>query len=69
MTFDLMMDYEEARSVVEDSGMNGFVKKIESIFEGDFYSCSNSWLDDSKFICKLKGEKRDVIIGWNEIHD
>ena len=69
MIFDLMMDYEEAKAIVKESGIHGFVEKIENQFKGAFYSCSNSWLEDSTFICKLKGEKRDFIIGWVDIHD
>lgn len=69
MVFDKMMYHDEAKAIVKESGFEGFVEKLDHEFGYNFFSCGIHWYDDSKFICKLKGAKGDIIIGWYGVHD
>jgi len=62
--FDLILDWEETRNFVKTFGFEKFEEEMEDKFHGGFFSCSVDWLEDPKYICKLKGSKRDIIIGW-----
>lgn len=63
------MNYKDAKTIVKEFGFEGFVEKLEREFGYDFFGCSTYWYDDSKFICKMKGSRGDIIIGWLGIHD
>lgn len=69
MWVDKILNHDEAKQKVKEHGMEGFVQDLENEYHGDFYGCSLAWLDEPSFICKLKGGKRDLIIGWEGIHD
>lgn len=66
---DLFMDYTSAKTLVKVLGVEGFVKHLEKEYGYHFFSCSTAWLDDSKYICKLKGSHGDLVIGWEGIHN
>jgi hypothetical protein len=67
---DFIMEYEKAKQMVKDSGWDGFMNHFEEEYpERDFYSCSQWWYEDSKYICKFKGGGGDLIVGWEGIHD
>lgn len=68
MDYDLVIDHNMAKQIVNERGWDGFVLFIEQQFHYSFFSCSQDWHRDSKYICKLKGRKGDVIIGWIGIH-
>ncbi|MNV63243.1 hypothetical protein D3C71_1558260 [compost metagenome] len=65
---DICMEYDEAKRMVDKKGWEYFVSYFNSRKKLDLYSCSKDWYEDSKYICKLKGAKGDLIIGWCRIH-
>lgn len=63
---EIIMDYNTAKRMVEVFGWSYFLKLLNKKYPGyRLYSVSKPWLDDRKFICKLKGEGGDLIIRWN----
>lgn len=71
MNFDKIMDFKEAKAIIKEIGFEGFTEMLDNEFGYEFFGCSTYWYDanDSKYICKLKGRKGDIIIGWKGIHD
>ena len=67
--FDFIMNHKKAKEIVKEKGFDGFMGYFEEEYNYNFYSCSTYWEDDSKYICKLKGSKGDLIVGWEGIHD
>lgn len=65
---DLLLDRDIARLIVANRGWDGFVLFIEQQFHYNFFSCSQDWFENSKYICKLKGRNGDVVIGWKGVH-
>ncbi|MNM63961.1 hypothetical protein D3C81_753370 [compost metagenome] len=61
---DIYIDYNEAKMMVDKKGWNHFVRHFEKIKKNGFYSCSKDWYDDPKYICKIKGDRGDLIVGW-----
>lgn len=68
MDYDLVIDHNMAKTIVNERGWDGFVLFIEQQFHFNFFSCSQDWYHASKYICKLKGRDGDVIIGWIGVH-
>lgn len=68
MEIDMILDHEQAKGAVETIGWDGFVHSIEQRFNYGFFSCSQDWYHSSKYICKLKGSRGDIIIGWKGVH-
>jgi hypothetical protein len=66
---DKLLDYEGTRNYVNEVGFDQFVAELEKEYSYRFFSCSEAWLMDPKFICKLKGARGDLIIGWKGVHD
>lgn len=67
MRFDGVYGYDETKSFVEEQGWDSFLTKLKDEFPNrKLYSVSQSWYDDSQYLCKAKGAKGDVIIGWQE---
>jgi hypothetical protein len=63
------MDYHEAKNMVNEKGWDSFTQYFEKEYKGNFYSTSTAWYEDSKYILKLKGGSRDLVIGWEGIHN
>lgn len=66
---DLLMKHDSAKEYVRVFGIEKFVDMLEDSYKGRFYSCSDYWISDPKYVCKLKGANRDLIIGWYGVHD
>lgn len=65
-----MMNWESAKNIVREKGWDGFLETFQTEHkELALYSCSTFWEDDKKYICKFKGAKGDLIVGWNGVHD
>ena len=62
---DITMNHESAKETVNKIGWDGFLQEMNDKYSFNFYSVSNSWYDDKKFICKLKGAYGDLIINWD----
>lgn len=70
--FDLIMDRNKAKDIVNTQGWEGFFNYMNQQYEQyNFYSCSQEWYeeDEDPFICKFRGGNGDVIIGWKGVHD
>lgn len=64
------MEYEQAKKMVDDDGWDGFFEHFnEEYEERDLFGCSQDWYKDETYICKFKGGKGDVVIGWKGVHD
>ena len=62
---DEIMNIHEARNIVETEGWDGFLNYFSERYpDHEFYSASQSWYDDGKYICKLRGAYGDLIVGW-----
>ncbi|MDF2533988.1 MAG: hypothetical protein K0R18_145 [Bacillales bacterium] len=70
---DLLMNYEEACELIRNNGWDDFLALLNEKFpKYNLKGCSMSWYeekDGSKFICKAKGSRGDVIVGWYGVHD
>ena len=68
---DLLMNFKDARDYVKNHGLDAFIAKVEkeSARPLELYACSTFWIDNSKYVCKLKGKYGDIIIGWFGIHE
>lgn len=65
---DLIMDHAEAKQIVQSEGYDAFIRKVDEGFHYGLSSASQYWEKDPKYICKMKGRKGDVIIGWTGTH-
>lgn len=66
---DLIINYNEAKKIVDDLGWNGFLNHFKELYpQMALYSCSQYWYEDDKYICKFRGLKGDLIIGWERVH-
>lgn len=61
---NIKMPYELSVNMVRELGIDKFIEMLEGVHGFNFFSCSIAWLEDSSFICKLKGTKGDLIIEW-----
>lgn len=67
---DFLMDYEKAKKMVNENGWDGFFEHFNKEYEDyNFYSCSQWWYEDKKYICKFRGGSGDLIVGWKGVHD
>ncbi len=66
ITVDALMSFEDANQLVNQVGLDGFMKQFEEKYGYNFYSISNYWYNanDKNFACKIKGTKGDIIISW-----
>ena len=63
--FDKEIEREQAKEVVREKGWDAFLSRLQTEFpDRDLYSVSTSWYDNPKYICKAKGARGDVVIGW-----
>lgn len=64
---DKLMKHDEAVKNVDEKGWDGFLEDLQDEFkEHDLYAVSQSWYESDEYICKARGERGDVIIGWEE---
>lgn len=61
---NLKLNHVQAMRIVQESGWDGFVKWIEEQTQLKYFSCSQSWYRDPKYVCKLKGANGDTVIDW-----
>lgn len=67
--FDEIMEFDEAKRLVDKYGWNGFLSYFKDKFpDRSLYACSQYWYEDRKYICKMRGTRGDIIIGWNGVH-
>lgn len=63
---DLIIDYNKAKLIVKEQGFEGWLSYLNTLFPNrDFYTVSTFWYEDSKYICKAKGQFGDLIVGWS----
>jgi hypothetical protein len=70
--FDAIMSHESARQKVKEEGWDSFLNMFQQDYEShNLYSCSTYWFnaDDPHYICKFRGTRGDIIIGWEGVHD
>lgn len=61
----LTLNYGYAIGIVDLEGIEQFLGYIQDIFPTlELFKISTDWMEDSRFICKVKGTKGDVIIEW-----
>jgi hypothetical protein len=64
------MPYDEAKKMVEGKGFHSFLVNFQTKYPSyKLYSTSTRWIKDSQYICKLKGARGDLVIGWTGIHE
>ncbi|MFP7445197.1 hypothetical protein SFC50_16030 [Bacillus infantis] len=64
------MEYEKAKRLVDEKGWDGFFDHFNEEYEDrNFFQCSEYWYDDKSYICKFKGGRGDLVIGWKGVHD
>lgn len=66
MRYDMVLDRDICKAIVNERGWDGFVLFIEQQRPYKFFSCSQDWYANGKYICKLKGRDGDVVIGWKD---
>lgn len=67
---DIITDYQVNRNLAITYGLDAFMEYFNGIYpQYGFYSCSSHWIEDEKYICKLKGTGGDLVIGWIGVHD
>jgi hypothetical protein len=65
---DFIVEYEQAKKIVDDDGWDSFLDEFKDTFDDlDIYAVSKDWYKDKSFILKAKGGKGDVVIGWEGI--
>jgi hypothetical protein len=69
MYFDKIINRDEMKAIVREKGWDVFLDHMGEEEETSFFSCSTAWYEEEKYICKFKGAKRDMIVGWKGIHD
>ncbi|WP_209121485.1 hypothetical protein [Alkalihalobacillus sp. BA299] len=68
-SYDACADREEVKGYVNENGWDQFLSKLNEEFPNrNLYSVSTPWIDDNSYICKARGTKGDLIIGWNGVH-
>jgi hypothetical protein len=69
MYFDKFVNRDEMKGIVQEKGWDDFLDHMSEQEETSFFSCSTAWYEEERFICKFKGRHRDMIIGWEGVHD
>ncbi|UII58134.1 hypothetical protein LS684_21160 (plasmid) [Cytobacillus spongiae] len=65
---DKKMEWSSARESALEKGLEGSMKEIDEDNKLGLYYISSHWMENPKYICKAKGLKGDVVIGWKGIH-
>ena len=59
------MSYKVAKAIYDLSGSDALLNVFQWRFPNlDLYSLTDGWLENSKYICKAKGTKGDLIVTW-----
>lgn len=64
--FDVVMRHSEAKEYVKEHGYDAFVQEVDKDFGYKLSGASMYWEHDRNYICKMRGGRGDVIIGWEE---
>lgn len=63
---EIKMDIKTARKLVDALDWDGFIAHFKNTYdELDLYRCGTSWYGNSKYICKIRGTRGDLLITWN----
>ncbi len=64
-SFDLHMDYKEAKETVERYGWYGWLKHLNTLYpEKKLYFTSKGWIYNRKLTCQVLGQNGSISIGW-----
>lgn len=68
---DLILIYDQMKQFVKENGWDEFLLLLQNEFPAHrLYAVSQGWYyDGSKYICKARGTRGDVIVGWHGIHN
>lgn len=67
--YEEAMNIEDARKMVDENSWDAFLAHFQNKYpKRRLYSCSKDWYKDEKYICKVKGVRGDILIGWYGIH-
>ena len=67
MKYDGVFSHSDTKEIVDIYGWDTLLDKLNGDFPGrSLYSVSTDWHNDSQYLCKARGSKGDVIIGWSE---
>lgn len=70
MGLDLILSHDTAKQSVKENGWDSFLEDFQKEYESyNLYSCSTYWLDDPHYICKFRGTRGDIVVGWEGVHD
>ncbi|MCM3387287.1 hypothetical protein M3649_03960 [Ureibacillus chungkukjangi] len=61
---NVTMEYSEAIDLYNILGIDGLMNFFEERYNFKFFYISTAWIDSNNYICKLKGERGDLIIIW-----
>lgn len=65
--YDKVMNHEKAKEFVRLHGYDKFIEQMNEEFpDYDLGSASIHWERDPKYICKMRGMRGDIIIGWED---
>jgi hypothetical protein len=70
--FDQIISHDVAKQKVREEGWDSFLNDFQQQYDSyNLYSCSTYWFNanDPSYICKFRGTRGDVIIGWEGVHD
>lgn len=68
-SLDVIMKHKDAKKFVRKYGYDAFIEEMNNEFDYDLGSASMHWERDDKYICKMRGGRGDIIIGWEGRHD
>lgn len=64
---DRLMSNKETSKWVKEHGYDKFLDRMNEEYpDYNLSSVSVYWEDDPNYICKLKGENGDIVIGWDD---
>ena len=69
MYFDKFVNRDEMKGIVKEKGWDDFLDHMSEQEETSFFSCSTAWYDEERFFCKFKGRERDMLVGWEGVHN
>jgi hypothetical protein len=62
---DILMNYDYAVMIVDSKGWEAFFQLLKNMYPSyHLYQVSKDWYEDDQYICKAKGARGDVVIGW-----
>lgn len=62
---NVTLNYHLVRKLFNVLGMDKFIEGFNDAYEDlQLYSMSDAWLNDSKYILKLRGTGGDLVVSW-----